>query len=481
MGNPREEEKYFGSVTVNSKLNIEDVNRTINRIKNSEEWVSQIQKKATENNITLDEQFYHDAIWIIDYDRKTGRENNRWKRNPRTGIYSFLLVVTDENGIKNIPEPVQYIGMKDTALVEYMNPYYYFLYSKIPDNVYYEKSKKLLKTKAQLDVAKGLYVDMFKYKGFDYDLSNLNAYCGTTDELFKEAHFEQFFHNINKNVKLRNIPLIYDVVKGNYTANKYYRQMEKANKSAISEDNIYITKHPGKTVGFDDKKKAIYIKNPGNKNIDEPIKENVGVNTRIGFTYGKYRAKIKFPLLLSSDNVWNGVTCAFWLLFQDAAEWNNRSICLGSGYLPKGENGPSENRLPMTTYSEIDIEIVKTSKYWPKTSYGTPDFPHDEPSMSDELIVACTNWDLSCREPSNFHVGVKTFVHDNQSFDLHRWDDWYKAITLKNVNHQNNIVGDIMYYEIDWQPDRIIWRIGISKNDMKVIGYMDSSSTKNSG
>ena len=479
VGNPREEEKYFGSETSNFVLTNAEIYKTIERIRSSEEWLKQIQDKAIKNNLPLEEQLKLDAIWILNNDSKGGQVNNRWKRNPRTGIYSFLLVVADENQINKFPISIKNIGLKDSVEMDFMNPYYYFLSPfKTPEDVYIAQSKKVLKTKARLDVLKGIYIDPYKFGESVENSENFNESCGNSPRLFHEAQYEQFFHYINKNIKLMNIPLVYDVVKDNYTSELYNSNKTKYENGGLLEDYYANTKDPGKTIGVDSEMKAIVIKNPGNKNAKRPVKENVGVNTRIGFTYGKYRAKIKFPELLNTDNVWNGVTCAFWLLYQDAAEWNNRCECIGSGYIPKSEEGQSAVRTPFNTYTEIDIEIVKTSEYWPGTSYGTKEFPAEDPAVNDNLIVACTNWDLACREPANFHAGVKRLEYNGSSFDLHRWDDWYKALTSKYSDHQNNIVGDFIYYEIDWQPERIIWRIGKSKNDMKVIGYMDSSVTK---
>ncbi len=479
VGNPREEAKYFGSETSNFILTTSEINNTVDRIKSSEEWLKQIQDKAIRNNLPVEEQLKLDAIWILNNDRLSGQVNNRWKRNPRTGIYSFLLVVADENQLNKIPISLQNIGLKDTVEMDFLNPYFYFHSSlKANSDVYFEQSKKVLKTKARLDVLKGIYVDPFKFGESVENSEHFNELCGNSSGLFQEAQYEQFFHYINKNFKLRNIPIVYDVVKDNYSSELYNAYKAKFENDGLLEDYYANTKEPGKTIGVDTEMQAIVINNPGNKNTDQPVKENVGVNTRIGFTYGKYRAKIKFPELLSADYVWNGVTCAFWLLYQDAADWNNRCECVGSGYIPKGEEGKSEIRTPFSTYTEIDIEIVKTSKYWPNTSYGTEEFPAENPAVNDHLIVACTNWDLACREPANFHAGVKSIEYNGSTFDLHRWDDWYKALTSKYSDHQNNVVSDFIYYEIDWQPDRIIWRIGKSKDDMKVIGYMDSSVTK---
>jgi hypothetical protein len=542
VGNPREEEKYFSAEVKNTKPTKSDIDAVIMEIKLTPKWIAQVKKNAKENNISTDEQLYQDAFWSLDQRRsfqagsskkktpaeinkmvtkikadkywmeqiekkaktnniplndqiqldalwaldnetKVVKVNNRWQRNPRTGNYSFMLIVADENGIKRIPVSVKNISKLDDSLKTFYNPFYFFLHSKaadFPNEIVSVVSEKVLKTKASLSLSKGIYIDLFKNKESGIDTSGFNESIGNSDKIFYEAHFEQFFHNINKNFKLKNIPVAADVVADNYSPQLYNANKEKYKNTVIGETYVEVARKLGKTVGFDKTTNAIFMKNPGNTDTSKLVKENVGVNTRVGFTYGKFRAKIKFPVMLNAGNVWNGVTCAFWLLYQDNAEWNNRSVCKGSGYIPKNEVGETNNRVQNTNYSEIDIEIVKTSRYWPKSSYtnNMNEYKSEDPAANSNLIVACTNWDLACREPKNFNIGIRNIKYEDNEFALHRWSDWYKALTSKYTDVQSNIVGDFIYYEIDWQPERIIWRIGKSKDNMKVIGYMDDRSTK---
>jgi hypothetical protein len=37
--------------------------------------------------------------------------------------------------------------------------------------------------------------------------------------------------------------------------------------------------------------------------------------------------------------------------------------------------------------------------------------------------------------------------------------------------------GEYYYFQIDWQPERIIWRIGPSTDKLRVAGYVDSRVT----
>ena len=60
------------------------------------------------------------------------------------------------------------------------------------------------------------------------------------------------------------------------------------------------------------------------------------------------------------------------------------------------------------------------------------------------------------------------FVH-------HRWNPWYKALTTK-VPAKNDEVfgGDYYYFEIEWMPEKIIWRIGPEKDKMRIVCIMNS-------
>ena len=480
VGNPREESKYFGSETTNRYIQQEDIDEVIVRIKESDEWMQEIIRKAQQNKIGVDEQLNLDARWVADHESKQGNSNNRWKRNPRVGSYSFMLVVTDKKGVKNIPVSIKNLNVADKKTKTFFNPYYYFLYApnRREAGVWYSKSDKVLQTKAKIDVSQGIYVA----NGLSVD-STLNdhyfdKFCNNSEEMFQYAQFEQYFQHINKNYSLHNIPLVVDVIHDGYSLEAYHLNKEKFSQKDLTNDCVRTTENPGKTVSYDSTLDAIAIRNPGNDD-DHPVKENVGLKSRIGFTYGKFRAKIRFPEILNDDNVWNGITCAFWLLYQEDADWNNRGICHDEGYIPKSETGETDKRTNSTFYSEIDFEMVKTSKYWPVTSYkNIVNPPVDNSALNKNLVIACTNWDLACREPSRFIVGAEKIKYYDDVFELHRWDDWYQALTLKYENQHDETVGNIFYYEIDWQPDKIIWSIGKSKNNMKIIGYMDNTVTK---
>ena len=222
----------------------------------------------------------------------------------------------------------------------------------------------------------------------------------------------------------------------------------------------------------------ITIFNPGNDSTPYK-KEHVGVKTRIGMTYGKFRVCVQFPEMISKENVWNGLVNAVWLLYQDNAAWNSRSACNG-GYIPKDDmRGQYADRKNIQNYSEIDFEIVKCSPFWPKESYAAvPQPPAYDAAVTRDVVVACTNWDLACMEPEKHVKGVLPLMVDNRRFDLHRWDSWYQAITIRTpMDHDAIYKRDYYWYEIEWMPDHIAWRVGPEKDQLSLVGYMDKSVT----
>jgi hypothetical protein len=473
-GNPRNESIYYGADPNAFELTQDTINETMRKVRETGEWYNSVVKKAKERSFSIDAMVYEDAMWAINRKRKRGNINNKWKRNPRVGKYSFLLVVTTEEQLKQIPHYIQDVS-QCTADSLYINPYYYFLYgngSKMKD-VFVLQSNKHLYAKAKLDVNTGIFVDLFKFKRQIPDTNCFSSSCNTSKELYNNAHYEQFFHEISKSTVIQHVKDTADVAEGNYTM-AAYKANERLGNSQLVDDYIKVTDCPCKTVGHDAEKGTIYLNNPGGDGM--PRKENTGIATRIGFTYGKFRAKIKFPKLLSNENVWNGLTCAFWLLHQEKHPWNNRRICAKEGYTPKGGN---RTRIPNTHYSEIDFEIIKASRFWPKTSYPAKETPPWEiPEENKDIIVSCTNWDLACPEPENYNIGAHWFTEEGTTYEMHRWDHWYQAITSKHsANHDELFDTDYYYFEIDWQPNKIIWRIGPEKDNMRVINVMDNTIT----
>jgi len=91
-------------------------------------------------------------------------------------------------------------------------------------------------------------------------------------------------------------------------------------------------------------------------------------------------------------------------------------------------------------------------------------------------MVTCTHWDMACHEPQYFNIGAMEHQIEGSKYIHHRWNKWYKAlITEAPAKHDELFASDYYYYEIEWGPEKITWRIGPEKNKMQVICVMDKN------
>jgi hypothetical protein len=478
VGNPLNDTTYYS--TPEQYVDSIKVLETANKIKESPEWFASIKDKSRKNNISVEHQLLLDAAYVVKDQTPLVRKNNPWKRNIRVGKYSFMLVVCTADALQKIPAYIQNISIRNGN--NFVSPYYYFLFGKgsILANIVAVKSERYLKVIAKPDLGGGIYISHEKI-GDLFNRQYLNQNCNDNNKLFNSAHFEQFFHDIDQANKFENIPVAADVTGGEYSKADYNKN-NKYSSAQLSRVPIGVSDCPCKTAEYDSIKRKIILKNPASSD-GKFRKENVGIILRHGLTYGKYRVKAKLPELLNKYNIWNGLTNAIWL-YRQTGEWNKRRVCYAAGgYMPKNTNDPNAKRQLQSSYSEIDIEIVKANRNWPQTSYSNATIRPDNPvSDSDKVMVTYTNWDLSCRDPENFGVGVHDVQYNGNSFELHRWDNWYQALTGKYAAPDDELFkGPYFWYEIEWKPDEIIWRMGPEKNKMRVIGYVnqDVSSIPN--
>lgn len=454
--------------------------------------------------IAADGEFHKitDSIRIVGNPRNeelyfSNGKNDRWKRNPRVGNYSFLLVVSSEENIasKKIPEYIQDIHLKNGN--NFSNPYSYFLFGegKKLQNVAALKSTIELKVIARPDLGAGIYQDS-AYYGDPESRKHYTNNCGQDTSIYRHATFTQFVNNINETMRLENIPVVKDMLNDNYSKTEYRWNESFYKREELISTTPQIARYPCETVSSDPVNKKIIIKNPGNK-FGQWRKESVGIISRHAFTYGKWRVKCKLTELLNKNNVWNGLTNAIWMIGQSGAgseEWNKRRICSKEGYMATYWGGHNDKRVPTVAYSEIDFEILKTPPYCPD-QYFPPvfknprsnqhnlndwnvTFPDDLDNFDDKLSVSCTNWDMACWEPKNFGVGCNPISYQGKTFETHRWDHWYRALSSRVPEKDDTLFGSPFYYfEIEWRPTEIIWRIGPNPDLMRVVGYMNDSVT----
>ena len=478
VGNPRDEKKYYGADLTRNNFNKESVDNVIRSIKNTPEWLASVKEKAVNNGNDLDEQLYLDAIWIINDNKNRGDVNNRFKRNPRVGEYSFMLVVCDEDALNQIPDYIKNISLTDENGA-YVNPYSYFSKNK-NKNVKVVVSDKRLKTRAVITPEYGVFLDETQIKTNDYTVDNSNPRCSDSEEMYSNALYKQFLSHVSQQYTLRNIPLIKDVVSDDdpYTMKEYEEARTKYDSAQLQYNYPFVTDCLGSTVRLNDDN-SISLINPGNDDLNDLQKESTGIMTRVGFTYGKFRGKIKFPVMLNEENIWNGLTYAFWLIYQDEHPWNNRrTSTAGGGYVDKNDDSENPVRRHDYHYSEIDIEIVKASRYWPDFYYTeNENIATENPMNNNEIMYCCTNWDLATREPVKFASGINKIPYKSKTYEAMRWYDLYKALTIKSPISNEFFKEDYYYYEIEWRPNEIIWRVGPSEDKMQVVGYMNDEYT----
>ena len=475
VGNPRDEKLYYGKKTP-QQLTPKDIEEGIESVKGNKEWYESIKQKAKENKVTLEEQMIADIVWIINHENsKQGDINRRERRNPRTGVYEFILVVANKEGLNSIPEHIKDISKQNPKTKDFENPFSFFANNDLK-GVYVLKSKRVLKARAVLNAEQGVFVDVYKCPKSNFKVySHDTTLVGNTADLYQRAMFEQYYHDINKNRTIEQIPIIASILSKNaYTLKDYTLAKQNfSDKELRLKIHPSITTKPGSTIYIPNDRSYIRISNPGNTSLATAKKENVGIRSRVGFTYGKYRAKIKFPPLVNPDEVWTGLTNAFWLAYQSESNWNQRRECNNKGYVKQSKNDNESERETKTYYSEIDIEMIKTSKYW-----SEEDVKKDSPIGNKNFVLACTNWDMACACPQKFNKeGIQTIQYKGNTFKLHRWFETYRALTSR-IELNNDIFNqDYYFFEIEWKPTEIIWRVGANEDNMQVVGYMNEQVT----
>ena len=475
VGNPRDEKIYYGADVSENYRDQKHVDSIKQCIRNSESWYKSVIEKAAQNQISVDAQLTNDALWVVEDDLNHGDHNHRWKRNPRVGEYAFTLVLCDEEGLAEIPDHIQHLGATAPE-GGFENPFHWFA-SHPSKHIKVITSGRKLKTRAVLEASHGVYVEEAKMKHATAD----SCGCGYNKELYRHALFEQFFSSISQQYTLRNIPVIQDVVGENpYTRADYEANKTRFDSSQLQMNYPVVTENPCATVHAT--AEGITLVNPASTE-GRLRKESTGIRSRVGFTYGKFRGKIKFPVMLNDENIWNGLTYAFWLIYTDNNEWNyRRPSFAGGGYIPKYDDSEHPQRTPYNAYSEIDIEIVKASKHWPINYYqytrGDLQNCQEDASLNDDVMFCCTNWDLATPEPPKFKAYIDSIPYGKKDkFEVMRWYPNYKALTSRTPMSNKDFKEPWYYYEIEWKPTEIIWRLGPDPDHMEVMGYMNDQYT----
>jgi hypothetical protein len=77
-------------------------------------------------------------------------------------------------------------------------------------------------------------------------------------------------------------------------------------------------------------------------------------------------------------------------------------------------------------------------------------------------------------------VGCQPIEKDGNTFVSHRWDEQLPGAHTEDpkASDQELFGGDHYWFEIEWRPEEVIWRIGPELDQLRVVGYMDRSVTE---
>ncbi len=410
-----------------------------------------------------------DDVLSIRSDPRNELPGARWARAPRVGLYSLLIVAVPEAALREHPpaEGVVDISRRDNGA--FIEPYWYWLHgpgSARPEAIVF-MVKDVVRIYMELDLSRGVLG------------------CGNDS-----AHMASFIHHIDPASRFDNVPVVADMSTTAYTPAMFDSTMCFTQKSRLVPTLPSVAADPCKNLAVDMTDRSLKILNPA-ASQGQLRKENVGVRSRTALTYGRFRVHCQLAPLLNDSDLWNGLTNAIWL-FGAGAEGVQRRSCGGGYFAYAGDGRPG--RIDRSSYAEIDFEIMKGMPLCPERSFP-PIYPQQVADPNDRsawlrvlpvevvrqrgnIAVACTNWDLACPDPPGFNIGCHDVVLDGTTFLAHRWDRDYRAVTEKSMEADDALFGpDGYWFEIDWRPDEIIWRIGTSPDKLRTVGYMNSGMT----
>lgn len=410
-----------------------------------------------------------DAL-VIRSDPRNELPGAHWARNPRTGNYSLLIVAVPEAVLQAAPLPEGISDLGTRGEEGFIEPYWYWLHGPGKER----------------PGAATLLVDDAVHLHMSLDLSLGVKGCGG-----EHGHLTSFIHHIDPSAHFDNVPVLADMSSTAYTPTLFDSMLCFTPKERLVRTLPSVASDPCSSMRFDTAGRCLEIRNPA-ATTDNFRKENVGIRSRIALTYGRFRVHCQLAPLLNDSDLWNGLTNAIWL-FGAGAEGVSRRPCQ-SGYLSYAGDGGQPERRTTSSYAEIDFEIMKGMPLCPERSFP-PIYPQQvadpnkrsswlrtlPPAVVRErgnVAVACTNWDLACADPTGFRSGCHDVLFEGTTFSAHRWDENYRAVTEKSMRGDDELFGPAGYwFEIDWRPEEIIWRIGPSVNDMRTVGYMNNTMT----
>ena len=85
---------------------------------------------------------------------------------------------------------------------------------------------------------------------------------------------------------------------------------------------------------------------------------------------------------------------------------------------------------------------------------------------------------MADQDPPLYTKGFCPLTFEGRSFKPFRWQFYYQALSDRYPLDHDEVYGrDSYYFQIEWKPTEIIWRVGPSKDSLKVVAYMNDQYT----
>ncbi|WP_143437144.1 LamG domain-containing protein [Hymenobacter mucosus] len=391
----------------------------------------------------------------------------RWKRPPRMGRYRFMLVVTTDTSEIDFYARDCHRRRSDG---HYLNPFTYFLGRSFAHTVVQVADEQLQIYMRPPKLGAPLPARDWRMPA-------------TAEQMEASFRYSSF-----GGAKMPNVPVVADVNNNSFTPAAYNRLKHQFDPTTLP---VVTVGDDGPTASVADSGR-IQLINPAADPAD-PHKYDASVRTLFGFTYGRFRARIRFPQIVNSAGVWNGISPAFWLFSAAGEPWNSLNRDYRGGFCTDDERA---------FFSEIDIEIFKAQciryrnyrndgyegrarhrRRWLREGGAFQD------ESCDSIVIGCNNFDYMRQDiphlvngaaatpPCGANGNDEPIVYEGKTYRLHR-DGASTALSTRVVLSSTELFSPHdTWYEIEWRPTEIIWRIGPDENHLRVIAYMSDQYT----
>lgn len=465
-------------------------------------------------------------------DYNLGREY----RNPQVGEYSFMLMASTV--VSEVPDHIIDISKKTItcSIPGFENPFAYFdpagAGAVLPNTKILEAENTLkmyiepLLSSVQKFDNGDLTTNIITNRGdvLHTDGANGEANISPCSEFMAYPYKDKFTGYGVWDDKIHDyVPVLADIVGDNWTQMDYtwhrnfvdrstdpdfketiraindYRHVDGATPVPSGGNGELHLTIPGHTWDdLTDEDEMVKYTSPTGSVENLPVRESPTVTLRYPLTYGKYRAKIEFPEILSDNDVFNGITCAFWFFGGGGRRCDNDvhefDIELYPA-APPNTNDPTgwftygPPRIPNSNHPQLPDQYDHLD-WSPNVSYANQDIRVDISMFDYRNFESNCNCVHQVPNPIDPVGGIPAGVIPPmtvQTSNGQNFDSWRNPnpaepgrIAIKQASRMNHddMFGKDFWYEIEWTPTEVFYRIGPTENNMQLVGYMDGTQVK---